>query len=277
MKRWMLWGVVVLLAGTVPAGAKIYQIGLVMALKGDRDLNDQIMTETTAAFFESKRFEVIEREQLAKVFTERDLQDFIKGAPGDMSTLEGVDMLGLVTFTAERSPTPTYALEEGPTGKFFIDVRLTDVKTGKVVGTVSSRRETLTVPSTPHLAGQSLLQNIREMFPPEGYVINVSGDAVLVDLGVEVGLRKGDTLEIIREGEVFFHPVTHKPMPAQEIIVGTLKVTEPANQMSTCKLKVSEGQQIAVADRVRLKAKDQTGMKFLNKIPFLKKHLKKHN
>ena len=271
MKRCLLWGVLAILVGAVPGSAKIYQIGLVMSMKGDRDLNDQVMTEVSAAFFESKRFEVIERERLDKIFTERDLQDFIKGSPGDLSTLEGVDLLGLVTFTKEHSSTPTYALEEGSTWKYFIDVRLTDVTTGKVAGTISSRRDTLTVPSTPHLAARNLLQNIREKYPPEGYIIDISGETVLVDLGEEVGLKKGDVLEIIREGNVIFHPVTHKPMPAQEIIVGTLKVTDPANQMSTCKLKSSEGQQVAVADRVRLKAKDQTVTKFINKIPLLKR------
>jgi hypothetical protein len=268
VKKTMVLGALALCSWTVPVGAKIYQLGLVMAEREDRRIEGDIVSATTNAFYESKRFVVIERAQLDKIFAERDLSDFINGSPGDLSNLEGVDMLGLVSYSVEQGAPGTGQWN------YYIDVRLTDVKTGQIVGNVSSRRDTFSEPTTPHIAGRFLLQNVREMFPPEGYVVSITGDQVIVDLGVESGLQQGDTLEVIREGEVIFHPVTGKPLPAQEIVVGTLKVVDPANQMSTCKLPKASGKggqgAIDIADRVRLQPKNQTGAKILKKIPFLK-------
>lgn len=266
MKKTMVLGALALAFWSFPAGAKVYQLGLVMAEREDRRIEGDILGAATSAFFESKRFVIIERAQLDKIFTERDLSDFITGSPGDLSNLEGVDMLGLVSYSVEYSTAASGGRQEN----YYIDVRLTDVKSGQVVGNVSSRRDTFNNPTTPHLAGRFLLQNIREMFPPEGYVVSISGDQVIVDLGEESGIQKGDTLEVIREGDVIFHPVTGKPLPAQEIVVGTLKVEDPANQMSTCKMPKKGGEAIVIADRVRLQPKNQTGAKIFKKIPFFK-------
>lgn len=262
LRKAITLGFIALFAWNVPASAKVYQLGLVMAEREDRRIEGDILSAATSAFFESKRFIVIERAQLDKIFTERDLSDFITGSPGDLSNLEGVDMLGLVSYSVENGV-------PGAGQNYYIEVRLTDVKTGQIVGNVSSRRDTFSDPTTPHAAGRFLLQNIREMFPPEGYVVRISGDQVIVDLGEESGIQKGDTLEVIREDEeVIFHPVTGKPMPAQEKVVGTLKVVDPANQMSTCKMPKASG--IFVADRVRLQPKNQTGAKIFKKLPFFK-------
>lgn len=263
LKRKVLWLLATGLFFPMSAYGKVYQLGLIMAK--DRSQTDtEILSAATSAFFDSKRFEVIERARLDTVFTERDLQDFIQGTPGDLSDLEGIDMLGLLSYSEERSATGT---------KYYIDVRLTMVKTGKIFGTVTSRRDTFGGdPGSPYAAGRHLLENIKEMFPPEGYVIQISGNEVIVDLGKESGLAAGDELEVIRDGEQLFHPITHDPLPAIEQVVGVLKVVKPADQLSTCKFKnqAKDASPVVVTDRVRLRPKNEKARKIWGKLPFVK-------
>lgn len=267
MKRLILT-LLAMTAFAAPAAAKVYKLGLIMADRHPSRDSEEILNAATTAFFESKRFDVIERSRLDKVFEERDLQDFIEGAAGDLSNLEGVDMLGLVTYSIENGTSLGGIAQR----LYYIDVRMTDVTSGQIVGTVSSRRATLTYdPTTPYNASRCLLQNVREMFPPEGIVIRISGNEVIVDIGEESGIRENDVLEVIREGETIFHPTTGKPLPPVENVVATLKVTEPANQMSKCKMQKSD-LTINVTDRVRLKEKDQKAKKIFRKVwPFRNK------
>lgn len=131
------------LAGAAPGAAKEYKIGLIMAEQSGPE-SDDILNAATGAFFKSRRFDVIERARLDKIFEERDLSDFISGSPGDLSTLEGVDLLGLITFSKEQGTE-----EDGYKPIYYIDIRLTNVKSGRVVGTVSSRRSTFFNPASP--------------------------------------------------------------------------------------------------------------------------------
>jgi len=251
-----------------PMAAKTLNIALLMAEKAKQKEASEILNAATAAFFESRRFKVIERDQLPKIFQERDLSDFISGAPGDLSNLEGVDLIGIVTYSKEEGVSMDKAKKQM---EFYIDVRLTDVKTGQVIGSVNSRRPSvLYEPTTPFNASRLLLADVRELFPPEGSVLNVDGSTVVVNLGTIEGVKKGDTLEVIQDGEVFFD-AEGKAYPPLEEIVGTLKVTQVAAQLSKCKAKSGE-EAISLGARVRLKGGDRTIRAWVGRaLPFLKK------
>jgi hypothetical protein len=256
-----------------PAAAKTMKIALLAAEDPKGDVAHSILTAATSAFYESKRFQVIERDQLSKIFQERDLTDFIEGSPGDLSNLRGVDMIGVITYSKERNA----SLQEGGKEKdyFFIDVRLTDVRSGQVVGSVSSRRPSMVYePTSPHNAGRLLLENVREMFPPEGSVLSANTKEVVVSMGALEGLKEGDQLEVIVDGEVLFD-AEGKAYPPMEEVVATLRVIQVAAQLSKCKVK---GGQLAIqpGSRVRLKATDGSIMNHMQRaLPFLRKHSKK--
>ena len=236
-----------LLSSTAEAGG-MKKVALLMA-KAQEGASD-ILGATTNAFVESKRFEVIERDQLPKIFQERDLTDFIKSAAGDLSTLEGVDIIGVVTFGSSQGGDA-----DEPVTHIFLDVRLTDVKTGKVLASVSSRSDSLLVaPTSIHNASQLLLENIRKQFPPEGSILNVEGKAVVVSLGKLDGVKVNDILDVLQEGQVFFNG-EGKAFPPMEEIVATLKVVQVDDQLSKAKVKtmVKKGESIPAGARVRLR------------------------
>ena len=233
----------------------IYNLGLVSSSFRDQryrrnELEEQMMAAATRAFLGSRRFNLVEREKLKAIFNEKDLATILQGGDNDLSKIKGVDFLGLLTYASEREKSPNNEYQE----TYWLEVQLTEVQTGEVVATVSSRRETHLAPATSILiAGDRLLENLRELYPPQGYIVDISPERILIDLGESMGVRKGDRLQVVREGGRIIHPVSGRLMPAEEIIIGTLKVVALTPTMATCRLKSSDSE-IQLADRVRLRA-----------------------
>jgi hypothetical protein len=268
MTRFMLSPPVVLsllLVAVAPAAAQdekpVYKLGLVLdSDKRNRDLGADVVNAATRAFVDSRRFEMVERSQLNAVFTEKNLQKFLGKGDNKLSDLHGIDFIGIVGYTVENKRT-----SNGNQSLFTIEVRLSDTRTGNILATLTSERsDYLNLPSSPREAGHQLFQNIREAFPPFGYIVKVSGEEVVVDLGTEAGVKKGDTFEIVKEGEQIIHPRTGEPLPAEMIVVGELKVVSTSAQLSHCKLK-SRDAEAALGDPVRFKGKSSILNKTLRK------------
>ncbi len=84
-----------------------------------------------------KRFQVIERDQLPKIFQERDPDRFHqRRARRPQQPGTGSDRIGVVTYSKENA----LGIDGTQETQTHIDVRMTDVKTGQVVASISSRR-----------------------------------------------------------------------------------------------------------------------------------------
>lgn len=249
-----LTGLLLLVAFAAPAlgqdGKSHYVLGLIIGQEKRSSTDGDVLNAATDAFVLARRFTIVERSKLDAVFTEKDLQEFLGKGNNDLSTVLGLDLLGLVNYAVESARDPAAGLIES----YVIDVRLVDVKTGQVLTTVSSEREDiLRPPATPREAGRHLFQSVRQAFPPVGYVIKLDGEEVVVDLGSDLGVQDGDVLEVVREGEQIIHPVTGEALPAQLIAVGTLKVVSIWPQFASCRAK-SGGAEIQLGSIVRLRA-----------------------
>jgi hypothetical protein len=280
LKASLLLAVPLLLANAPPAAAQVekslYKLGLISGEKEkkhesdkERRYREDVLNAATDAFVATRRFTMVERNQLDAIFTEKSLQDFIGGQVNNKLTdVLGLDLVGVVGYTVETSKSS----EGKPTTKCVIDVRLVDVKTASILATVTSDRPDLALllpSSTPREAEKLLYKSIRDAFPPLGYVVSVSGKDVIIDLGAEAGLKNGDTLEIVQEGEQIIHPVTGKVLSAPMKVIGELKVVTTAPQVSTCKLK-SKGMP-PIASLVRLKGSRSLILDWASRVPFLKK------
>ncbi|HYO14372.1 MAG TPA: CsgG/HfaB family protein [Thermoanaerobaculia bacterium] len=228
----------------------VYKMGLVLSKgKWKSDLDQDVLNAATRAFVDARRFNMVERSQLDAVFTEKDLQGFLGKGNKELSDVLGLDFIGLVAYNTE-----TKKLAGASSAKvFMIEVRLVDVKTGSILMTLTSERSDLLVaPTSPNEAGNQLFENVREAFPPLGYIIKVSGKEIVVDLGSGAGVKKGDTLEVVREGEEIIHPRTGEILPAELVVVGKLKVVSASSDRSLCKLSSGE---VDLGSPVRFKGK----------------------
>jgi len=269
------------LAAAAPATAQTekpqYKLGLISGEKNknrsekEKAIDADVLNAATDAFLAAHRFKMIERNQLGAVFTEKSLQDFIGGKVNNKLTdVLDLDLIGVVGHNVETNKSAKGEVSI----TWIIDVRLMDVKTASLVATVTSERaslQSMLPPATPREAGVLLADSIREAFPPLGYVVQINGKDIVVDLGTEAGLKKGDTLEVVQEGEQIIHPVTGQVLAAPTKVVGELKVVTASPQVATCKLKSGKGE---IKSLVRLKGTESLIYKLLKKVPVINKKIK---
>lgn len=249
----------------------IFKMGLILQdekskkSSKEKQIDAQVLNAATDAFLAAKRFKMVERNQLAAVFTEKSLQDFIGGKVNNKLTdVLALDLIGLVAYRVE-----TKRLESGKLStKWILEVRVIDVKTAAIIVTLTSDRASLMgmlPPATPDEATPLLTQSVRDAFPPMGYIVQINDKEVIVDLGSEEGLKKGDQLEVIQEGEQIIHPVTGQIMDAPLKVIAKLKVKSTSPQLSICSRP--KKRDLKLADLVRLKGSESVIVKWLLKAP----------
>jgi hypothetical protein len=271
----MLLPLTVPLPATAQSEKPVYKLGLVLEdekeKKGGKEkkIDTEVLSAATASFLSARRFKMVERNQLAAVFTEKSLQDFIGGKVNNKLTdVLDLDLVGIVDHAVETSTSK----KGETTAKWIIKVRLIDVKTAAILATLTSDRASLLSmlpPTTPKEAGALLAQSIRQSFPPLGYIIQINGKDIVVDLGAEEGLKKGDVLEVVQEQEQIIHPVTGEILPAPLKVIGKLKVVDASPRVSICKRK--SGKEMQLSNFVRLKGTESAVVKMLMLLPRIKK------
>lgn len=260
-------------AGWAQVEKKEFKLGLMLGEKNYNTQHDSdVLNAATDAFVAAKRFIMVERKELNQIFTEKDLQEFIGGqANNKLSDVLGLDLLGVVSYTVEAAQDS----KGKPVKSWIIDVRLLDVKTTQIVTTITSNRPNVLTPLTPREAGERLFKSIREAFPPLGYIIDIRDKKIFVNLGSDAGLKKGDSLEIVAQGEQIIDEITGQIYAPPLEVVGKLSVVETSPQISICKLKsAKEKERVALSTLVRLQATDSRITKWLLMVPRIKQELK---
>jgi hypothetical protein len=70
-----------------------------------------------------------------------------------------------------------------------------------------------------------LIQDVVGAFPAaEGLVVQVDGDRLFIDLTEKNGVQPGQEFSVFRKGEVFRHPITHRPLGRYEDILGYAQI-----------------------------------------------------
>jgi len=102
---------------------------------------------------------------------------------------------------------------------------------------------------------EELVRRFGNTFRLEGVVIQVEGNRVLIDLGLEHGLKKGMKLDLFRRGGRILHPDTGEPIAVPDIDLGEVKLEDVGERSSWAKVK---GKDVRVGDRVRTRTKDKS-------------------
>ena len=96
---------------------------------------------------------------------------------------------------------------------------------------------TITVPNYALALSNTTLDRIvtqiESLYPPlEGYVIEVEGNGLTLDLKQGMQVKKGDRLKLIRYGRELFHPVTKKKVGRKETDLGEVEILEVRKDFS---------------------------------------------
>jgi len=81
-----------------------------------------------------------------------------------------------------------------------------------------------------------IVSQIELLYPPlEGYVIEVEGTGLTLDLKRGMAVKKGDRLKLIRYGRELFHPVTKKKVGRKEMDLGEVEILEVRKDFSNAR------------------------------------------
>jgi len=104
----------------------------------------------------------------------------------------------------------------------------------------------------PGFSLEDLANLFSTYFPKiEGALTGIDRDHATVNIGLNSGLVKGVVLELFRDGEPFYHPVTHEEMGKYEVKIGSIEMDQIDENSGTGLLRIS-GNSPRIGDKVRI-------------------------
>ncbi len=215
-----------------------------------RGISDILVNELV----KNKSYQVIEREQLTQMMREKKLGiDGFSTGPSQYIKFEGLDYLvvgKIVEAGAQR--VNLFGLASQTQYKVVLSVRMIDANTGNILwaeqadGSVTTGLLNDDQGRTLFGQGQSnsvfseaarkavakVVDKINQANPLEGFVVQISGRKVYIDLGREQGVQPDQTYVVFREGNVITHPVTGKILGAEKYDIATIKILSVENDMA---------------------------------------------
>lgn len=238
-----------------------------------------IANTATSFLVQSKAVDVMEREKLDQVLKELGFQSsgFTQEHQGELlGKLQGVDLLlmGTVTeFSVTEKEIKAGGFHLGRFGggsiktavaKCALDVRVIDVKTGKVLEAYHADGEKSKKGFSLHsvnwenfsfdssdfqatILGQATLEASKKVSDfivskfgtKEGYILKVDDGKVLLDFA-KGEVSPGDEFSVFRLGEKIVHPVTGEVLGQEKEKVGKIKITKVHEKYSEADIERGE-------------------------------------
>ena len=226
-----------------------------------------IMTEQLiVAIHSSGGYTVVERPQMGAVLREQGFQNIAvdPSQAVELGKLSGADytMVGKVTMALVEANPTAGAVEQISAilglgdigamagdyvhkykGKIGLEFRFVDNTTGEVViaGTVEGSKSGASVPDAFNNACKSAATNFLKQLdmlnPFRARVAAVSGSDIYIDQGAEAGIRQGEMLLVVREGNPIV--VNGRVVAVEQKELGKIKVVEVNSDYAVCRTEDS--------------------------------------
>lgn len=234
------------------------------------DPSDDIYQRVTGAFFKTRRFTVIERNQLGAVLNEGKNQGTVAFDEASAITLGrqvGAKIVVIGSYTANMSRTTgSYQTKNGGTeyyelfpGTVVVNLRLVNVESGKIqdvidaTGTGKESTSSKSVAVTLDDLSKKLDREVSNHFPLTGYVIKVIDEKqAMIDLGQNQGVNSSDEFIVFERGEDIVHPVTGKVIKGEKKVITEFKVQSVQEDSATVKIT---GAKVAIKPGMALESK----------------------
>lgn len=217
-----------------------------------RGIADMLVVELV----KNKAYQVVERTKLQSVLKEQRLGAtgaVDAGTAAKLGKLLGLDYLvaGKIVEAGAQT-TGIFGINETRI-RVVLAVRLIDATTGNILLAESAEGEvkkgSLSDKDGKIIAGDQaftssvfseaarkavikVVDKLNEVNPLEGYVIQIDGKKVYIDLGRDQGVQVGQKYTLFKEGKVIKHPVTGKIMGVERNEMGTIKIVSVEKEMA---------------------------------------------
>jgi len=239
-----------------PSGLPLIAI---LPLKGEGrgqfgDQADTIYQKVTSAFFKTRRFELMERAQLAAVLGEAKFQN--SGMVDDASAVALGKQLGVkFVVVGSYSGDMTHTVDRGTykdgksyennyyPAKVTVSLRMVNVENGRIHetfdagGAAKDDSGTRSISNMMNDLNRKLDREVSNKFPLAGYIIVVNSEKeAMIDLGKKAGVQRDDLFVIVERGQDIVHPVTGKIIPGKKTVLTELKVLSVDDETSIVKI-----------------------------------------
>jgi TolB-like protein len=223
---------------TVGSPLAVAIIPCVSVAGDDSHIPNIIMEKLITNLVKKRRFKVIEREFLDKVMSEQSLG--MTGIVDEQSAINAGKVIG-----AEAIIMGKYNEVEG---FYHVSTRLIDVETSE---TITASEITSRIDDIDRAVEKLSVMIINEMPLFEGTVIKVDEDHIYLDIGNDLGVRKGNKFTLYRKGEEIKHPITGEVMGYNVTPLGEAIAVNIQERMSIAKI-VKQGS-LKIGDKAVIK------------------------
>ncbi len=205
-----------------------------------KDLGEIVLDKMTTVLVNQNRFKVMERAQLNKILEEQKL-----GMSGilDAATAAkigkgiGVDaiVMGSVVLTQN--------------GSVSIDARVIDTESARIITARDAYTGGSDIQSVKNAVENLAHALVQDLPLVDGFVIQVNGDQIMLDKGLNSGLKPGMKCIIYREGKEIRHPITGEVLGRETTIIGTVLVNDAFEKYSIAKPIAMQSGGVTVGDK----------------------------
>jgi len=244
----------------LPAGAltydptKVTQVGSRLSIavlkfscsSPGRDLSDDILNELITRLYNlGGRFNIMEREKYDKIVKEQ-----LRGQAGQIDEATAAKAGKLIGVDAVL----TGSITVGEDGSLKIWGRLVNTETGKLVTAQDAYASSCDLNGIRTASRELAVKVYNDLPLVEGYVIDVEGSDIILDLGADKHMKKDMQCVLYRDGKEVKHPISGEVTYVNKIYLGEVVLTQVQERASVSKLIVTEEKsEISVGDKVVVK------------------------
>ncbi|MFC1887679.1 CsgG/HfaB family protein, partial [Candidatus Cloacimonadota bacterium] len=242
--------------GKLPAGALTYdpnqvtQVGsrLTIAVlpfeanENAKNLSGSVTDKMITQLVNLRRFRVIERGAIEDVMKEQAFA--LSGMVDEDSAIEVGKIVGADVIIIGR-----LNIEIG-FGK--VNARGVDIETGETIVAKEASAGNTNIEHIEKLVESVAIMIYNDLPLVEGSIVSMDEDLLYLDIGSDVGVRKGTKCVAFREGNTIKHPKTKKVLGKKVTKLGELIVIQVQEKLATARIVSKEGS-IEVGDKVVVK------------------------
>lgn len=223
---------------TVGSPLAVAIIPCITASEEDSHIPNMIMEKLITNLVKKRRFKVIEREFLDKIMAEQSLG--MTGIVDEQAAINAGKVIGAEAIIMGK--------HNEIEGFYHISTRLIDVETSE---TITANEITSRVDEIDRAVEKLSVMIVNDMPLFEGTVIKVDEEQVYIDIGNDMGVRKGNKFTLYRKGEEIKHPVSGEIMGYNVTPLGEAVATNIQERMSIAKI-VKKGS-LKIGDKAVIK------------------------
>jgi TolB-like protein len=194
-------------------------------------ISSMILDKLITNLVKKRRFKVIEREFLEKIINEQSLG--MTGIVDEASAINAGKVIGAEAIIMGK--------QSELNGDLHISVRVIDVETSETI----TANEIVSLKDELERSMEKVaVMIINDMPLFEGTIIKVDPDQIYLDIGADLGVRKGTKFTLYRKGEEIKHPATGEVLGHNVTPLGEAVTVNVQEKMSIAKIVKSGSVQI---------------------------------